>query len=86
MIETTHIPDRPSWRCRHCQAPWPCIPGRADMNANMDRAARVIYLSLQMAQANEDQPHFTVEELFDRFLVWARASRAEAHIRSNESM
>ena len=48
--------------------------------------ARVIYVSLQMAQVNEDQPHLSIEELFDRFLNWARTSRAELHTRSNESM
>jgi hypothetical protein len=56
------------------------------MIATMDRTARVIYLSFQMAEADKDQPHLSVEELFDRFLNWARASRAEAHTRSNESM
>jgi hypothetical protein len=57
------------------------------MIANMDRTARVIYLSFQMAEADKDQPHLSVEELFDRFLNWARASRAkEVHTRSNESM
>ena len=86
MIETTHVPDRRSWRCRDCQVPWPCDPARADMIANMDRTARVIYVSLQMAEANEDQPHLSIEDLFDRFVYWARASRAEAHTRSNESM
>lgn len=86
MIETTHIPDRPSWRCRDCRAHWPCAPARADMIETMDRTARVIYVSLQMAEAGKDQPRLSAEELFARFIDWARAPRAEVQTRSNDSM
>jgi hypothetical protein len=26
-----HQPIRPCWLCRHCSAPWPCLPGMADL-------------------------------------------------------
>ena len=34
------------------------------MITNMDRTLRVIYLSLQMAEADKDHPQLSVEELF----------------------
>lgn len=74
MTETTHVPKAPSWRCRDCRTPWPCAPARADMMASMDRTARVIYISMQMAEAAKDQPHLSADELFARFLGWARTS------------
>jgi hypothetical protein len=31
MTETTHIADRPSFDCRACGEPWPCVPAQENL-------------------------------------------------------
>ena len=69
-----HVAERPSWRCRQCHAPWPCVPAKADLKASLDRVGRVIYMNLHFVDAVGDQPQLAADELFDRFIGWARES------------
>ena len=73
-VDVTHLPERPSWRCRVCREPWPCKPSKADLIATMDRVGRVIYMNSHMADAISDQAEFDATDMYDRFIGWARAS------------
>ena len=66
-----HVPERPSWKCQHCRAAWPCQPARDDIIATTDRVSRMIYLSLHLADAIVDQPGADPAGLFDRVVGWA---------------
>ena len=70
MIE--HTADRPSWNCRACAKPWPCDPARQAMAAQFIGYPSVlrIYLAAQLADACDDIPDVTAEELYDRFMAW----------------
>lgn len=84
-VEVLHVPDRPSWRCHHCGAAWPCEAVKADLVATTDPVGRVIYMNLYMIDAVADQPDGDFAAIFDRFVGWARGSWAAAQTLSNES-
>lgn len=84
-IDVQHVPDRPSWLCRHCGKAWPCQEAKDDIVATMDRVGRVIYMGLHMVDAVSDQLDAESAAIFDRFVGWARGSWATAQTLSNES-
>ena len=51
-----HLPDRPSWRCRQCDLPWPCDPARHNLAQTLTRTPRMIYLAVQLGVAAADMP------------------------------
>lgn len=80
--EFEHLPDRPHWRCRACDRPWPCPDARASLLHEYRSYPSLlkIYLSAQMYEALDD---FTAHgdspplDLYERFLLWARGHPAE---------
>jgi hypothetical protein len=81
--EPEHLPDRPHWRCRSCDRPWPCPDARASLLHEYRSYPSLlkIYLSAQMYEALDD---FTANGdapplgLYDRFLTWSRNHPAAA--------
>ncbi|MDI6097618.1 hypothetical protein QLQ12_03255 [Actinoplanes sp. NEAU-A12] len=75
--EPEHLPDRPHWRCRVCDQPWPCPESQASLLDEYRAYPSLlkIYLSAQMYEALDD---FTAYggvpplNLYERFLSWAR--------------
>jgi hypothetical protein len=65
-----HTPERPSWRCRICGAPWPCTHARNDLSARMDRVSLATHMWAQLDNAAADLPNGSPSELFDRFIHW----------------
>lgn len=69
-----HGPARPSWLCRSCGDPWPCLSTKDDLSATTDRLGKVIYMNLYLADLLDDQPEMTIEAAYDRLIWWARGS------------
>jgi hypothetical protein len=65
-----HEPERPSWRCHRCAAPWPCDPARHQLAERMDRIELAVHMWAQLDHAAVDLPAGPPTELFDRFIRW----------------
>ncbi|MFI5891045.1 hypothetical protein ACIA5D_13125 [Actinoplanes sp. NPDC051513] len=65
-----HEPERPSWRCHCCAAPWPCDPARHQLAARMDRIALAVHMWERLDHAVGDLPAGPPTELFERFIRW----------------
>jgi hypothetical protein len=81
---TEHLQKQPDWDCRVCHRPWPCANAKTDLLAEFGVFSSVlmIYLSAKMCDAVNDltshgQP--VPNDLYDRFLSWARSARAKPH-------
>lgn len=72
-----HLPERPSWDCDTCGDPWPCTPAKDRLRAEYEGAsvALIAYMSNHHLAAAEELPDATDDELYPRFLGWARATR-----------
>lgn len=73
-VDVEHGPARPSWLCRSCGSPWPCLSTKDDLSATTDRLGKVIYMNLYLADLLDDQPGMTIEAAYDRLIWWARGS------------
>ncbi len=73
-VNKEHIPDRPSWECRVCAAPWPCMAAREALLIEFAKFPSVlrIYLFGQLTDAGADIPGIEPAELYRRFLGWSR--------------
>jgi hypothetical protein len=70
---TGHLPDRPSWACRTCDNPWPCVTSRLQLRAEYDghSVPLMMYLNSQMIVAAGDLcDKLTAGDLLRRFLGW----------------
>ncbi len=67
-----HLAERPSWDCRTCGSPWPCVPARASLNVAMDRVALAIYMWVSLEEAVQHLSAEPVAALFERFIRWTR--------------
>lgn len=67
-----HTPDRPTWNCRNCRAPWPCPPARTRLMAELDSIALAMYAWICLEEAAGDLTTATPVHLFQRFLHWTR--------------
>ena len=72
-----HLYQRPSWDCRTCGRPWPCVNAKFDLLAEFLKFPSVlqIYMSAQMYDALHDltahgEP--VPPDLYERFLSWTR--------------
>ncbi|MEE6261296.1 hypothetical protein [Plantactinospora sonchi] len=78
-----HIPRRPSWKCRLCEADWPCGTAKATLRVEyrLDPLALFIYLGLCLHEATEDlhelhpNPGPDPVELHARFMAWVPVNR-----------
>ncbi len=70
-----HMPRRPWWSCRECQAAWPCEPAKAALGREMSPTALAIYMTVQMGEAIKDLPAAKPGALWNRFLAWTRDVR-----------
>ena len=73
-----HISDRPAWKCRACDQPWPCAHARDELCAEFREFPSVlrIYMSGQMLDAARDFAaggHELPTDLYQRFLAWTRS-------------
>lgn len=72
-MNVDHLPDRPSWGCRGCDNPWPCVPAKLRLLDEYGRSspALMIYLTSQHALAVEDIGETrTALDLYRRFVGW----------------
>lgn len=71
-----HLPDRPTWTCRACDNPWPCVTARLRLRTEYDghSVPLMMYLNAQHVLAIGDiGEKVTAAELYRRFLGWVRA-------------
>ncbi|MFG2056468.1 flavin reductase [Micromonospora sp. NPDC048930] len=79
-MNDTHLPERPSWRCKVDGDPWPCEAARTALLEEYKgfRTALLLYLGAQMAVAREDLAELdhvaAPDDLTDRFIGWARTA------------
>ncbi|WP_422753017.1 hypothetical protein [Micromonospora sp. WMMD708] len=81
-----HVPSRPHWGCRACGHPWPCDGARSALLAEYagNRIGLFLYLAGCLHEAIDDlsQPDVSgtsdCEDLFDRFVDWARRRAGSA--------
>lgn len=71
-----HRPDRTSWDCRTCGAPFPCAPARQALWEDLGSIplAMFMWAALRTAVADLGDGARPAEELFDRFIGWTRTS------------
>lgn len=80
MPKLEHIPTRPGFDCSLCEEPWPCAPAKVQLAEEYigARPALMMYLSLQLydalTEAIHDHDWKQVDDLYDRFIAWARQS------------
>jgi len=70
---SAHLPDRPSWSCRTCDNPWPCVTARLQLRAEYDghSVPLMMYLTSHMIGAAGDlADKLTAGDLVRRFLGW----------------
>ncbi|MGC5054915.1 flavin reductase [Micromonospora sp. DT48] len=74
----SHVPSRPTWRCRGCGAGWPCGAAKLRLlgEYRQDRVALLVHLAELFAEAAPQLGDTTPPmALFDRFVSWARGRR-----------
>jgi hypothetical protein len=71
---STHTPIRPSWTCRSCGHPWPCIAANAELTAAHsqvgDQDALARHLAWLAIQAAADLGIPSPAALYHRFVGW----------------
>lgn len=71
-----HLPDRPSWLCRTCGDPWPCVTARTDLahECSINSAAVGLYLRGSYLVASWDMRHDQRQPdgaaLYGRIIGW----------------
>jgi hypothetical protein len=76
--ESPHTADRPSWKCRSCEEPWPCEEAKIYLLIEYHDAPTSLglYLSLQWRSASEELKNEAMsEELWLRFIGWLHPLR-----------
>jgi len=79
-----HTPLRPTWLCRACAAPWPCLTARSLLVVEYtdNRVGLSVYLGSALYAAIDDlyrlnpNPGPDPAAMFHRFLGWAAPPRA----------
>lgn len=66
-----HTCERPSWSCRVCGQPWPCVTARVSLAAGGDLVMLTMYMWGHLDRAVADLPSEEPADLFERFLGWA---------------
>jgi len=68
------MPAGPSWLCNGCGAPWPCLTKQRQLLAEFTDAptSLTLYMAGRLSDAAGDRRDLPAEELYDRFLGWAR--------------
>lgn len=77
MENLQHLADRPSWRCRVCDEPWPCPPAREHLARTLDPTGLAMYMWANFEEAIF-LGHLTLRSspnAYERFIGWTRASR-----------
>lgn len=74
MIKFPHIAARPSWDCRTCGEPWPCVAAQGHLRETLGpaRLAMYMWLNLEEAAAQDRFSSKDCASLFDRFIHWTR--------------
>lgn len=72
LWDSGHEPEKPSWDCRCCGAPWPCDPAREHMVGYLGRVALATHMWERLDEAVGDLQNMPAPELFERFLSWTR--------------
>jgi hypothetical protein len=70
--ETEHLPARPSWDCRVCGRPWPCLPAQDALTRAHGRMDLAVLMWNYLEEAAKDMPQSAASELFNRFLRWTQ--------------
>ena len=72
-----HDPTRPGWTCGSCGRDWPCDPAREQLvdEHRGDRIGLTIRMGNMLIDATHDGLSGRPEELYDRFVTWARRPR-----------
>ncbi len=75
--EQDHLPDPVSYICLICDQPWPCEPAKATLFEHYGHGSPSLsmYLAAQLADAAQVLSASS-EELYRRFLGWARSPGA----------
>ena len=76
-----HGPDRATWDCKSCRAPFPCDPAREDLVGSLHPVQLAIRAWVMLETAVFDLGPATPPsgELFDRFIHWTRTSPTHLH-------
>jgi hypothetical protein len=74
---TPHQPDRPTWDCLACGAPWPCAPGKVELaeQGSVHRRSLRLYLescAIDMIDDRRDGHPASGRDdsIYDRILGW----------------
>lgn len=71
---SAHVPHRPGWRCRACEAEWPCVRRKDELVRDADRNLAVV--TAQMTEcfrlAVTDLPEVPAFVLSLRFIAWVQ--------------
>jgi RimJ/RimL family protein N-acetyltransferase len=73
-VSIPHLPDRTTWDCTHCAAPWPCGPARRELSRTMSPTSLGMYLADHLYDAVPHLPGVTPAALWARFLGWTRGT------------
>lgn len=73
-----HVCARPSWECRACGQPWPCVPAQVTLAGGMDRVMLMMYMWGHLDHAVAELSPRPPAEMFDRFLSWTEAALVQA--------
>jgi hypothetical protein len=73
--DESHVGERPTWTCRVCSDPWPCVNARRELRVEFRwfPSAFKIYMTAQMFDAAADlEPDGggPSADLYERFLAW----------------
>lgn len=79
MIESEHTAERPSWRCRVCDDPWPCVPAKRQLLSTLSPTRLAVQGLANLEEAARDVPGMPVGEAFARFVSWAWPENATAY-------
>lgn len=79
MAEIEHVALRPSWNCRACGYPWPCVPAKRQLTAELSPTQLAIRGWGDLEEAAQDLPTMSVKAAFVRFVEWTWPEKAAQH-------
>jgi hypothetical protein len=83
-----HRPDRTSWDCRKCGAPFPCAPARQALREELGSIPLAMFMWAALRSVVDDLGDGAppAEDLFDRFIGWTRTGPPRTAPRSRSDL
>ncbi len=74
MADVEHLPQRPSWECRACGDPWPCLPAKVEIEVEHAKDPTPVGIRLhrmyRLAAWDADLPDAGDDALYARIVGW----------------